>query len=87
MSKRTGTITGVVESKSPKSLVVLVERKEKNQYGKYVKLSTKMHVHDEKSEAGVGDQVNIVPSRPFSKQKTWQLHSIKERSASSKEES
>ena len=79
MSKRKSTIVGVVESVSPKSLVVVVKRKEKNWLGKYVAKSTKMHVHDENSEACMGDIVKMVPSRPHSKQKTWELDSVVEK--------
>lgn len=80
MSKIKSTIVGVVKSVSPKSLVVVVSRKEKNWLGKYVAKTTKMHVHDEQSEANVGDVVSMVPSRPYSKQKTWALHAIEQRS-------
>ena len=80
MSKRKSAIVGVVESVSLKSLVVVVKRKEKNWLGKYVAKSTKMHVHDEKSEASKGDIVKMVPSRPHSKQKTWELDSVLEKS-------
>lgn len=78
MSKKLSTIIGVVESLSPKSLVVVVTRKEKNSLGRYVSKTTKMHVHDERSEAKKGDKVAMVPSRPVSKQKTWRLHSVVE---------
>ena len=78
MSKRKNTIEGVVESLTAKSLVVLVRRKEKNWLGKYVAKSTRIHVHDENSIANKGDLVTIVPSRPYSKQKTWKLDSVLE---------
>ena len=80
MSKKLSTIVGVVKSTSRKSLVVVVSRKEKNSLGRYVSKMTKMHVHDEQSEAKKGDKVAMVPSRPVSKQKTWRLHSVLETS-------
>jgi small subunit ribosomal protein S17 len=86
MSTEVSTLTGVVVSLAPKSLVVLVSRKEKNKLGKYIKRSTKMHVHDEQMQANLKDVVEIVPSRPFSKQKTWKLHAIVEQSATQVEE-
>ena len=76
MSKQKSTIVGVVKSISPKSLVVEVSRKEKNWLGKYVSKKSKMHVHDEKSEAVVGDLVSMTASRPYSKQKTWKLFEV-----------
>ena len=76
MSKKLSMITGVVKSLSQKSLVVVVARKEKNSLGKYISRSTKLYVHDEDSKAQKGDRVSIIPSRPRSKQKTWELQSI-----------
>jgi small subunit ribosomal protein S17 len=48
-------------------------------YGKYLKRSTKVGVHDEKSEAKVGDTVDITQCRPISKTKTWRLVKVVER--------
>lgn len=75
------TLTGVVISnKMDKSLVVLIERKVKHpKYGKYVRKSTKVHVHDELNSAGIGDIVVVIESRPISKTKNWILDSIKEK--------
>lgn len=76
MSKKLGTTVGVVDSIAPKSLVVVVSRKVKNSLGRYVSHTTKMHVHDEDCVAVVGDQVSIIPCKPYSKQKTWKLHEV-----------
>ena len=58
----------VVSDKMEKSIVVLVERKVKHpKYGKFVKKSTKFMAHDEKNEAGIGDTVRIMETRPLSK--------------------
>ena len=76
MSKKLSMVTGVVKSLSQKSLVVAVARKEKNSLGKYISRTTKLYVHDEDSKAEKGDRVSIVPCRPRSKQKTWELQSI-----------
>ncbi len=42
-------------------------------YGKYTRRRTVCHVHDEKEESGLGDQVEIVECRPRSKTKRWEL--------------
>ena len=51
----------VVSDKMEKSATVLVERKVKHElYGKYVRRSTKLHVHDEQNECREGDLVEVV---------------------------
>jgi len=76
--KVTKTLEGqVVSAKMDKTIVVLVERKVRHpKYEKTIIRSTKYHVHDEESEAKMGDRVLIKPSRPISKMKAWQLVSI-----------
>ena len=70
----------VVSNKMDKSIVILVERKVKHpKYGKFVKKSTKFMAHDEKNEAGIGDTVRIMETRPLSKNKCWRLVEIVER--------
>ncbi|MBQ8704307.1 MAG: 30S ribosomal protein S17 [Bacteroidales bacterium] len=70
----------VVSDKMEKSIVVLVERKVKHpKYGKFVKKSTKFMAHDEKNEAGIGDTVRIMETRPLSKNKCWRLVEIVEK--------
>ena len=67
----------VVSDKMNKTITVLIERKVKHSlYGKYVKRSTKLHVHDEESKAQVGDVVRIMETRPLSKMKRWRLVEI-----------
>jgi small subunit ribosomal protein S17 len=64
----------VVSDKMDKSAVVLIERKVKHPiYGKFMKKSTKLHIHDEDNECGVGDPVQISECRPISKTKSWKL--------------
>ncbi len=69
------TITGVVVSdKMEKTITVLVERKVKHPvYGKFVRKSTKLHVHDENNECKKGDTVVVQQCRPLSKSKFWRL--------------
>ena len=70
----------VVSDKMEKSIVVLVERKVKHpKYGKFVKKSTKFMAHDEKNEAGIGDTVRIMETRPLSKNKCWRLVEVVEK--------
>ena len=70
----------VVSDKMEKYIVVLVERKVKHpKYGKFVKKSTKFMAHDEKNEAGIGDTVRIMETRPLSKNKCWRLVEIVEK--------
>ena len=75
------TKTGVVSSnKRTKTITVAVERKVKHPiYGKFVKKTTKFHAHDEKSEAGPGDVVKIMETRPISKTKRWRLVEVVEK--------
>ena len=74
---------GVVVSKSGnKTIVVQVERRKQHPlYRKTIRESRKFHVHDEKNEAGTGDKVRIVETRPLSKRKRWRLVAIVKRSA------
>lgn len=64
----------VLSDKMDKSLTVIVERHERHPlYKKYVKKSTKYHVHDEEGLAKAGDTVEIQQCRPISKTKNWNL--------------
>jgi small subunit ribosomal protein S17 len=81
--KVTQTITGrVVSNKMNKSATVLVERKVPHPlYGKYIRRSTKLHIHDENNECQEGDLVTIRECRPMSKTKFWTLVKVVERAA------
>ena len=76
------TLTGrVVSDKMDKSAVVMVERKVRHPlYGKYIRRSTRMHIHDENNECRQGDTVTIRQCRPISKTKSWRLLEVVERS-------
>ena len=70
----------VVSNKMEKTIVVAVRWKEKHPiYGKFVNKTRKFHVHDEKNEAGIGDTVRIMETRPLSKTKRWRLVEIVEK--------
>ena len=64
----------VVKTAMNKSAVVSVERLVKHPVnGKYIKRSTKYHIHDENNQCNVGDIIKIKQCRPISKTKTWTL--------------
>ncbi len=70
----------VVSNKMEKTIVVAVRWKEKHPiYGKFVNKTRKFHVHDEQNEAGIGDTVRIMETRPLSKTVRWRLTQIIER--------
>ena len=75
------TLTGSVTSDAmDKSITVTVERRIKHPvYGKYVKRSTKLHVHDENNQCSKGDVVVIEQCRPISKTKSWRLVEVVEK--------
>ena len=69
------TLQGVVTSeKMNKTVTVMVGRRTKHpKYGKYIKIPTKYHVHDEKEVCNEGDTVLIQECKPISKTKSWKL--------------
>jgi len=75
------SLTGVVISNSGnKSIKVVVDFKVRHpKYGKYIKRRTKLGVHDEHNRAGVGDVVEVVECRPYSKTKSWRLVRVVEK--------
>ncbi len=75
------TLTGVVVSNSgDKSVKVVIDFKVKHpKYGKYIKRRTKIGVHNEHNQSGVGDVVEIAECRPRSKTKSWRLVKIVQR--------
>jgi small subunit ribosomal protein S17 len=76
------TVTGkVVSNKMDKTVTVLIERKVKHPvYGKYIRRSTKLHVHDAENTCQEGDTVTIEECRPLSKSKSWRLVEVVGRS-------
>ena len=64
----------VLKTAMNKSAVVSVERLVKHPVnGKFIKRSTKYHVHDENNKCEVGELIKIRQCRPISKTKTWVL--------------
>lgn len=75
--ERIGT---VVSDKMDKTITVSVRRQMKHpMYGKYLERSSKFMVHDEDNDAGEGDTVRVMETRPISKNKCWRLVEIIER--------
>ncbi len=75
LNKKRKTVIGdVSSSKMFKTITVKSERREKHpRYGKFVKRVTVYKAHDEENTATKGDKVEIVESRPISKDKRWRL--------------
>ena len=72
-------LNGVVVSDKPnKTITVLVERKYQHPvFKKVMKARKKYNAHDEENKFKVGDDVEIVESRPYSKKKRWEVVSNK----------
>lgn len=72
------TQIGFVSSRSgDKSVKVTVAYKTPHPlYQKVVNRQTVLHVHDEKNETKVGDQVEVMETRPLSRLKRWRVVSI-----------
>ena len=64
----------VISSNSNKTITVDVTRRIKHKlYKKIIRQTKKYHVHDEKNEFKVGDNVSIIESKPISKMKKWKV--------------
>jgi len=73
-------IGSVVSNRMDKSITVAVDREIKHKiYGKYITKTTKYMAHDEDNTANIGDKVQIMECRPYSKRKKWRLVDIIER--------
>ncbi|MCX6868960.1 MAG: 30S ribosomal protein S17 [Verrucomicrobia bacterium] len=67
----------VISDKMAKTIVVEhIARVPHPRFNKIVKRSKKYYVHDESSQAKIGDRVRIVETRPLSKLKRWKLAEI-----------
>ena len=70
----------VVSNATDKTIVVAIEDNVKHPlYSKIIKKTVKFMAHDEKNECGVGDKVEIMETRPLSKNKRWRLVRIIEK--------
>ncbi|MBR4223500.1 MAG: 30S ribosomal protein S17 [Oscillospiraceae bacterium] len=75
------TRTGmVVSDKMDKTIVVAIQDNVKHPlYKKIIKRTIRLKAHDEKNECGIGDRVEIMETRPLSKDKRWRLVKIIEK--------
>ena len=72
---------GIVTSdKMEKTITVAIRRQIKHPiYGKFIKRTSKLQAHDETNDAGIGDTVRVMETRPLSKTKRWRLVEVIER--------
>ncbi len=70
----------VVSDKMDKTVVVAIEDNVKHPlYKKIIKRTVKFKAHDEQNACGVGDKVQIMETRPLSKDKRWRVVEIIEK--------
>ncbi len=70
----------VVSDKMQKTIVVeLEDRKKHPLYGKVMRTTTRVKAHDENSDAGIGDRVSLMETRPLSASKRWRLTEVLEK--------
>ena len=70
----------VVSDKMDKTITVAVEQRVKHAlYGKVMTQTLKLKAHDEANEAGVGDRVRVMETRPLSATKRWRLLEVVEK--------
>jgi small subunit ribosomal protein S17 len=75
--KRRRLIGKVISNKMQKTVVVLVERTERHRlYGKVISHRRRYKAHDETNDCQIGDTVQIVESRPLSREKRWAVESV-----------
>ena len=64
----------VIRDQNDKTITVLVKRKYIHPfYGKVITSTKKYHAHDEKNKFKIGDNVEIIESKPYSKKKRWKV--------------
>lgn len=79
-NERKTRIGKVVSDKMEKTVVVAVERLVQHPlYKKAVKETVKFKAHDENNDAHIGDTVEIMETRPLSKDKRWRVIEVLER--------
>jgi small subunit ribosomal protein S17 len=70
----------VISDKMDKTVVVAIETLVRHPlYGRIVRRTTKFKAHDEANECGVGDTVEIMETRPLSKDKCWRVARVVEK--------
>lgn len=67
----------VISNKMDKTIVVAVEEQLRHPaYGKIIKRTNKFKAHDENNQCSIGDVVEIMETRPLSREKRWRLVEI-----------
>lgn len=74
---REGVVTSAGMDKT--IVVTITDRVRHAKYNKFVLKSKKLYTHDETNDAGVGDKVRVMETRPMSKSKRWRLVDVIER--------
>ena len=70
----------VVSDKMDKTIVVAIAENVKHPlYKKIIKRTVKLKAHDENNECRIGDRVEVMETRPLSKDKRWRVTNIIER--------
>ena len=70
----------VVSDKMDKTVVVSIKTRVRHPlYGKIMNQTSKLKVHDENNECGIGDTIKVMETRPLSKDKRWRLVEIIEK--------
>jgi small subunit ribosomal protein S17 len=70
----------VVSNRMDKTITVQIDRTMRHPlYSKIVHKRAKLYAHDENNEAGIGDKVMVMETRPFSKMKRWRLVKVLEK--------
>jgi small subunit ribosomal protein S17 len=78
--RRKTRIGYVVSDKMQKTIVVELEDRMRHPlYGKIIRTTKKVKAHDENSDAGIGDRVSLMETRPLSATKRWRLVEILEK--------
>ena len=79
-SRKKSWVGKVVSDKMDKAIIITVERRVQHPvYKKYFKKTTRLMVHDQNNEAGVGDIVKVMECRPLSKKKSCRLVEVVEK--------
>ena len=70
----------VVSDKMDKTVVIQIKTRVRHPlYGKFMNKTSKLKVHDENNECGIGDTIRVMETRPLSKDKRWRLVEIIEK--------
>ena len=81
-AKRKVRLGVVTSNKMSKTIVVRVTRSIRHpKYGRVMTQASSFKVHDETNSAAIGDLVNIMETRPLSKEKRWRLVTIVRRAS------